>query len=79
MARSNEFEEEVIEVFVYDVDLAIEMLDKIKEVLIDLQDSTHTPAFVRITGYFNVDTVEFRFKVNTVHCNPKANIVKTNI
>jgi hypothetical protein len=53
------------------------MLDKIKNILIDIQNSSHVPAFVKITGYFNVDTVEFRYDVNSISCNPKeTNIIK---
>jgi hypothetical protein len=42
----------------------------------DIQNSAHVSAFVK-TGYFNVDTIEFRYYVNSISCNPKkTNVVK---
>jgi precorrin-4 methylase len=71
-----EFEEEVFEFFVYDVDLAIEMLDKVKELLKDIQNSSQTPvAFVKITGYFDVESIKFKYNINTINCNPKKTAV----
>ena len=70
MVELKECEEEVVEVFVYNVDLAIEMLDNIKEHLKAIQNSAKV-AFVKITGCLNLDTGEFSYKIHSINYKPK--------
>ncbi len=66
--------EEVIDVYIYDLDAAIELLEDIKEELVAMKNSFEYVRFLKITGLYDELTGSKSFKVHSIGLRPKKSL-----
>ncbi|WP_456477867.1 hypothetical protein [Geoglobus ahangari] len=63
--------EEVLDIYVYDIDAAIKLLEDIKEELLSMKNAFEYVGFVKITGLYDQLTGSKSFKVHSIRLKPK--------